>query len=407
MHRIDEIISERHVQAIWYDGALRPADLRVAEGAPVRVVDPGRWNLEAGPDFRDAVLEIGQDRRRIRGDVEIHVRAADWTAHGHAGDPAYANVIAHVTWHPGPPPVADAGGLPPRCVRICIGDALRTKPDFSPDEIDLAAYPYARLPDTPRPCEAAFAHAPDAALALLRAAGERRLEGKARRLCALFVRDGDRAQTFYEEMMAAFGYKHNSAPFRALAQTLPWRELPPTPGAASTALSCAADLGVAPRVPWRTANVRPSNSPARRIDEAARLFAGELPALLRRLDACDLAERPGQQAALDILRAARPLGARRAAAMLTNVLIPFARAEERLARVPEWIFPEDLNSTVRLMAFRLFGRDHNPALYAGNGLLVQGLIQIYRECCLAAHPDCSNCPLAPNVSPNAIENIGF
>ena len=59
------------------------------------------------------------------------------------------------------------------------------------------------------------------------------------------------------------------------------------------------------------------------------------------------------------------------------------------------------------MAFRLFGRDHNPALYAGNGLLVQGLIQIYRECCLAAHPDCSNCPLAPNVSPNAIENIGF
>ena len=80
--------------------------------------------------------------------------------------------------------------------------------------------------------------------------------------------------------------------------------------------------------------------------------------------------------------------------MLANVLIPFARAEGRLARVPEWIFPEDLNATVRLMAFRLFGRDHNPALYAGNGLLVQGLIQVHRACCLAAHPDCSACPLA-------------
>ena len=394
MHRKDEIISERHVQAIWYDGALRPADLRTADGAPMRVVDPGRWNLESGPDFRDAVLEVGADRRRIRCDVEVHVRAADWAAHGHGRDPAYANVAAHVTWYPSPPPVADAESLPPRCLRICLGDALRTKPDFSPDEIDLAAYPYARLPDTPRPCEAAFARTPDAALDLLRAAGKRRLEGKARRLCALFVRDGDRAQTFYEEMMAAFGYKHNAAPFRALAQTLPWRELPHSPDSAATALACAADLGVAPRVPWHTANVRPSNSPARRIDEAARLFAGELPALLRRLDACDLAVRPGQQAALDILRAARPLGARRAATMLTNVLIPFARAEERLAQVPDWIFPEDLNATVRLMAFRLFGRDHNPALYAGNGLLVQGLIQIYRECCLAAHPDCSNCPLA-------------
>jgi len=394
MHRIDEIISERHVQAIWYDGALRPGNLRTADGAPVRVIDPGRWNLEAGPDFRDAVVEVGEDGHRIRGDVEVHMHVSDWTAHGHGHDPAYADVVAHVTWYPGPPPVAGAEYLPPRCMRICLGDVLRTKPDFSPDEIDLAAYPYARLPATPRPCEAAFAHAPDAALALLRAAGERRLEGKARRLCALFVRNGDRAQTFYEEMMAAFGYKHNAAPFRALAQTLPWRELPPSPGAAATALACAADLGVAPRVPWRTANVRPSNSPARRIEEAARLFAGELPALLRRLDACDLAARPGQQAALEILRAARPLGARRAAAMLTNVLIPFARAEGRLARVPEWIFPEDLNATVRLMAFRLFGRDHNPALYAGNGLLVQGLLQVYREYCLAAHPDCSSCPLA-------------
>lgn len=398
MQRNDKVVSERHVQAIWYDGTLRPSELRTAGGAPVRVVDPGRWNLEAGPDFRDAVLEIGDDYRRVQGDVEIHVRAADWAAHGHGRDPAYAGVVAHVTWYPGPPPIGGAECFPPHCVRICIGDSLRTRPDFSPDEIDLAAYPYARLPDTPRPCEATFAHAPDAALTLLRAAGERRLEGKARRLAALFVRHGDCAQTFYEEMMAAFGYKHNATPFRALAQTLPWRELPRSPHAAATALSCAADLGVAPRVPWRTANVRPSNAPARRIDEAALLFAGTLPELLRRLDACDLAVRRGQQAALDILRSARPLGARRAATMLTNVMIPFARAEGRLKSVPEWIFPEDINATVRLMAFRLFGRDHNPALYATNGLLIQGLIQVYREHCLAAHPDCSSCPLARRVS---------
>ena len=52
MQKHVEIISERLVQAIWYDGALRPAGLRAADGAPVRVVYPGRWNLEAGPDFR-------------------------------------------------------------------------------------------------------------------------------------------------------------------------------------------------------------------------------------------------------------------------------------------------------------------------------------------------------------------
>lgn len=390
-NRFEEALSERHVQAIWYDASLRPDGLRTSGGAEVRVVDPGSWNLEAGPDFRDAVLEIGTDHRRVRGDVEVHLRAADWSAHGHASDPAYANVVAHVTWYPSPPPASNA--LPPRCLRVCIGDPLRTRPDFSPDEIDLAAYPYAKLPTTSRPCETAFANSTDDALAMLRMAGERRLEGKARRLATLFVRKGDRAQVFYEEMMAAFGYKHNVAPFRALAQTLPWRDLPTRPDAADTALSCAAELGVAPVVPWHTANVRPSNSPKRRISTAAALFAGALPGLLRRLDGCDLAVRDGQQCALDILLAARPLGARRAAAMLTNVLIPFARAEERLPRIPEWIFPEDINSTVRLMAFRLFGRDHNPALYARNGLLIQGLIHIHRTCCLAVHPDCSECAL--------------
>ena len=45
----------------------------------------------------------------------------------------------------------------------------------------------------------------------------------------------------------------------------------------------------------------------------------------------------------------------------------------------------------------MLGRDHNPVLYSGNGLLVQGLIHIHREFCLAAHPDCANCALVTCV----------
>ena len=161
MLRNNEIVSERHVQAIWYDGTLRPGELRTAGGTPVRVVDPGRWNLEAGPDFLDAVLEIGDDLRRVRGDVEIHVRATDWAAHGHGRDPAYAGVVAHVTWHPGPPPVADDGALPPHCVRICLGDVLRTRPTrrspFSAPPANAASK--ARRAASPR-CSCAAATAP-------------------------------------------------------------------------------------------------------------------------------------------------------------------------------------------------------------------------------------------------------
>lgn len=382
-------ITERHVQAIWYDETLRPALLRTVDGATVRVLDPGVWNLESGPDFRGAVLEIGSCATRLRGDVEIHLRPGDWTAHGHGDDEAYHNVVLHVTWYPGP--LRDE--LPMGCVSVCMGDFLRTRGDFSPDEIDLAAYPYARLPATPRPCEKTFSRNPDLLLTVLRAAGRQRLEGKARRFKALFVRRGDRAQTFYEEMMSAFGYKHNAAPFRALAEVIPWRDLPRSADAAETVLTCAAQLDIARHIPWRTANVRPANAPARRILEAAALFAGALPGLLQRLGAYDLGSREGQLAARDILCAGGRIGARRAAAMLANIVTPFALAEGRLDSVPEWLCPEDLSAPVRLTAYRLLGRDHNPALYSGNGLLVQGFIHVHRTYCLAAHPDCSGCAL--------------
>ena len=47
------------------------------------------------------------------------------------------------------------------------------------------------------------------------------------------------------------------------------------------------------------------------------------------------------------------------------------------------------------MASRILGRDHNPrAFYAGNGLLIQGLIHLHRTFCLANHPECAGCEVA-------------
>ena len=88
------------------------------------------------------------------------------------------------------------------------------------------------------------------------------------------------------------------------------------------------------------------------------------------------------------------MGEGRAAAVLANVILPFALAEERVSAIPDWLPPEDLSEPVRLTAFRMFGRDHNPAaFYATNGLLIQGLLQIHRDCCLQVHPDCTECEL--------------
>ena len=397
---MDSPVTERHVQAIWYDGALRPKRLRTWEGLPVRVVDPGVWNLEAGPDFRRAVLEVGRDCRRLVGDVEVHLRPSDWVAHRHFADPAYAGVVAHVTWSSGPPP---SEALPRGCVSVCIGGQVLARQDFSPYEIDLGAYPYAKLPSTPRPCEAAFAGRTGAALALVREAGMRRLGFKARRMRARLVRTGSREQVFYEETLAALGYKYNAFPFREVAAALPWRDLPSDPELAFVSLKTAAGMVAGTAAPWRSANVRPSNSPERRLASAAALFSRG-PQLMEELDGCDLSAKTGLKSAMAVLMSrpfgnigAPPVGAGRAAAIVANVLVPLALAERRIGHPPERLPPEDVSAPVRLAAFRILGRDHNPALYSGDGVLIQGLLQIHREFCLVAHPDCSECRLVRHV----------
>lgn len=384
-------LTERHVQALWYDAALRPEGLRDSAGRRVRVVDPGEWNLEKGPDFLRATLEVGDEGRRVCGDVEIHLHNSDWRAHGHRGDPAYRSLAAHVTWHSAPP--LEEGELPAGCVQICIGDVLRTRTDFSPDDIDLGAYPYAKLPAGERPCEGLFGRNRDLFRAVLTAAGRRRMRIKARRIKALLVRSGDREETFYREMLRAFGYKYNAAQFAELADTIGWKALPRDSEAALSVLQCAAGMAVERSKPWKRSGTRPVNSPERRMEAIAAIFSRGPEVLMPELERCNLGVREGQKAAMEILRANGKLGARRAAAALANVLVPFALAEERLREVPEWMFPEDVSAPVKLTAFRMLGRDHNPAEYSGNGLLIQGLLQLHRDYCLAVHPDCGECGL--------------
>ena len=359
-------VTERHVQAIWYDERLRPPSLSTVRGETVAVVDPGTWNLEAGPDFRCAVLELGRERRRMEGDVEVHMRPSDWRAHGHGDDPAYGKVVMHVTWFSGKSPC----DLPPGCESLCIGEHLRARGGFSPDEIDVTAYPYAMPPASDRPCFGFFADDPDFGIAVLSDAGRHRLRVKANRFRSKFARGCNPEQVFYEELFASFGYAKNVVPFRALAERLPLRDLPDTEEAAYAALSCVADMEVERIHPWKRANVRPGNSPVLRMEDAAAIFTGGKP---------------------------HHLGVRLSAAIIANVIVPFAMAREVLKEAPVWLPPESQNSVTRLAAYRLFGRDHNPAMYSGNGVLLQGLIQIHRDYCIAARYGCADCGLVDSL----------
>jgi hypothetical protein len=140
---------EKLLQKIWLRGDFDRASAVTLDGRRVRVVHPGKWNLLGGPDFASARVRF-DDGREVTGDVELHLRASDWDAHGHARDPAYDRVLLHVVLFP---PEArhitrGAGGelIPVLALLPLLHRGLE---EFAADEAveTLANRPLSRLPD--------------------------------------------------------------------------------------------------------------------------------------------------------------------------------------------------------------------------------------------------------------------
>lgn len=438
--------SERHLQCVWYDPALLPRTLRSQSGETVRIEDAGRWNLEAGPDFLDAVLVATPGNRRLVGDVEIHVRAEDWQHHGHTSDPRYANVIAHVTYFHGTLP---DGVLAPGALQLSLCDALKAIPSFSFEIVDLTAYPFAVPGAPPRPCAALLSDWPAAdRVALLQSAGEERLRRKSQRMRSA-IRERGPDQVLYEELMLALGYKKNQRPFARLARILPFDSLQSECGH-DPLRAYALLLGVAGLLPsavaadwdeetrvfvrllwdhwwkqkaqweplamqapeWSLSGLRPQNHPARRLAAAAGFATREanLSEAIRHLDiddpgawmrevtdriqSCDSIgywlHRLGFGGSARVSRTAI-VGPSRAAAMITNVIIPFLAARDRgVDRLLPHLPAEGDNAVVRQAASALFGRDQNPELYR-DSLCRQGLMQIFYDFCVGNRSGCRDC----------------
>ncbi len=442
--------TERHLQCVWADDRLRPPALNTAAGERVQVEHPGEWNTGPGPDFLNAALRVGPELRRITGDVEIHIRPADWQRHRHAADPRYRRVCAHVAFYPGTLPAAE---LPPGALQIALRPALDALPDFSFDNIDLLAYPVAARA-APPPCREAMSRlAPPQRGAVLDAAGESRLRRRAELLQSAMLDRGP-AQVIYEEVMAALGYRPNKAPFRRLARLLPLDRLREKSAgdpvrAYALLMGCASllpdpttarrawddetktflrrcwdawwplsDEFLTRRIPrsdWSMTGIRPANRPERRLMAAALLFAPPA-SLPERLAA--LAQNPRGVPADELLAlfdlpaapywadrlsfAAAParkpvalVGQSRAQAILVNLLLPAFAAMGAPAAAWKPLLDdlpaEESNELIQQTALRLFGQDHSPRLYR-SGLRRQGLIQIHHDYCLGDRSLCAACP---------------
>lgn len=111
---------EELMQYVWLHRLWGVGDLQTHDGVPVAVVDVGQLNRDAGPDFFNAKVRIGDEM--WCGNVEIHVRASDWHRHGHDGDRAYDSVILHVVEHDDCAIHTTDGRLIPQVVLKCARD---------------------------------------------------------------------------------------------------------------------------------------------------------------------------------------------------------------------------------------------------------------------------------------------
>lgn len=200
-------MQERLLHTIWQYSLYNPAGLTTTDGEPLTVIHPGRYNTDAGPDFLEAKIKVGDTT--LAGHVEIHVRSSDWAKHGHQHDKAYKNVILHLVYE------HDAEGVPENTPVLCIAP-------YVTQEL-LKKYEYLIFSDKPLPCAKQLPDVKDIVKYswLTRLLAERWEEKLGAWKELLDESAGDWSSLLYWRLAANFGFKVNAEPFLALARSLP------------------------------------------------------------------------------------------------------------------------------------------------------------------------------------------
>jgi Protein of unknown function (DUF2851) len=87
-------MKESLLHYVWQHRLFYTDSLCTTDGQSIEVIDVGKYNTDAGPDFFNAKVRIGNTI--WAGNIEIHTSSSDWEKHSHHHNKAYDNVILHV-----------------------------------------------------------------------------------------------------------------------------------------------------------------------------------------------------------------------------------------------------------------------------------------------------------------------
>lgn len=196
-------ISEKDLHDFWMRQVPGVSQLQTTNDETIEVVQIGKYNRDAGPDFCRATVKL--NGKIVQGDIELHLDARDWFQHGHHADPAYNSVVLHLALRNQNQSVEillENGLLVPQ-VLLNAHDL----PVSEPEPRLVVECPLSRT-------------SPEKILATVRRAGQFRLEQKAAAFAEQLVQNSW-DQTVYQGIAEALGYDKNQEAFRALAKMLP------------------------------------------------------------------------------------------------------------------------------------------------------------------------------------------
>jgi hypothetical protein len=203
--------TEDFLHYVWKFRLFEREKLLTTIGETIEVFSAGLQNSDAGPDFHNARLRIGDTT--WAGNVELHLKSSDWHKHGHTRDNAYNSVILHVVYRDDEPIVlSDGRRLPTLELHDRISGDLYNR-------YHHLVYGNQQI----IPCEGSIRFVDDITLRnwLTRVLVERLEKRSAAVIAALDKNRGDWEETFYQFLAAQFGFKTNALPFELMAKSLP------------------------------------------------------------------------------------------------------------------------------------------------------------------------------------------
>jgi hypothetical protein len=194
---------------VWKHKLYESEHFQTNAGISFEIIDPGTYNIHAGPDFFNAKIKM--EGKVWAGNIEIHTLSSEWYKHQHEKDKAYNSVVLHVVEFIDAMEIRDESG------RLIPQWMMKIPPSIE------ANYLFLLNSDSSIPCLGSMHEIPviylsDWKNALL----TERLERKTNTLLQLLQDyNDDWNEVFYITLARNFGFGINNDAFERLAKSLP------------------------------------------------------------------------------------------------------------------------------------------------------------------------------------------